>query len=153
MMKMILPVAICSAVIIGSATSITARTSLPSTFASSTQSFSETVEETFDDLEACQTNEISVYFHETYVTYHSAEILNDAMQIVTECHINAVNVTLLDTPSDKQPVPTVRAELQAFGEAHDLAEFIRYDVAEIDHNTETLNGLAATIQFVVDTDG
>ncbi|MGJ8560342.1 MAG: hypothetical protein ACSHX3_08910 [Litorimonas sp.] len=153
MMKLLLPAAICSVVIIGSATSITARTSLPSTFTTSTQSFSETVEEKFDDLEACQTNEIAVYFHETYVTYHSAQVINDAMQLVAECDVNEVNVTLLDTPSQKRPVPTIRAELDAFGQAHNLADFIRYDIAETDHTTETLNGLAATIQFVVDTDG
>jgi hypothetical protein len=152
MMKLLLPAAICSVVIIGSATSITARSALPNTFEALTPSFTESFEDKFHDLEACQSSEISVYFHDTYITYHSAELVNDAMQLAQRCALNEVKVTLLDTPSAQRSAPIVRAELEAFGKAHGLTNVVRYDVAEMKPTTETLNGLSATIQFVVDTD-
>lgn len=151
MFKLVLPALICSAVIVGSASSMTARSAIPDRFEAPVTSTQGSFDETFAKLESCETNEISIYFHDEYITFHSAEIINEAMLRVADCDIDQVNVTLLDTASGDRPVSAAKSELMAYSKAHNLDTFVRYDIAKTADTTETLNGLTATVKFVVDS--
>ena len=116
----------------------------------------EFTNEKLEHLQDCESDSIGIYFHETYVTTHSAEYLQSAVDAVSHCdtpHIKLINLVQEDATPDETKLAKAQAdEIEAFVESYDLEADLDRITRSVEANTRTVNGRAVLVEFDFDND-
>lgn len=150
MLRRITPIAICGFILIFAVKAILTDHNVVQAKAiksSSTNSLVDYQYNKIDDISACENRELAVYFHDIYITYHSSEVINEALATAKSCDIKAINIDIFDIKYEDIPVQQVQDELEAYLDYHELENFATYDIQQIDMDTLSLNGRYAKISF------
>lgn len=123
-----------------------------SNMAFTTPSFEDTyIEPEFKQLENCRAAELDVYFHEDYVTMHSAEYVADGIKRAEDCKNATYTITpIIPTTSyaDEDTILNTRmSELTLILEAHGVEAVIGNSVVQQDYDSLSANGRTAKIKI------
>ena len=151
MIRRVTPIAVCGAILFFALKSILTDHNVVQAKAintnSETNSLVEYQYDKIDDISACEDREIAVYFRDVYMTYHSSEVVNEALASAKGCEIDSVDVIIYDVISKDSPVEAVQDELEAYLQYHKLDPYANYDIAEAEIDTPLLNGRVAKLAF------
>lgn len=114
------------------------------------------VEPVLNNLEACQTAEVDIFFHDEYMTTHSAEYLADAISLSSTCEgakyiIKPIQPLTSRTAHMGQEALTKAQtqELSYFLEAHGVVSEISPTDVEDEFNSLSVNGRTAVLEIVI----
>lgn len=115
------------------------------------------VEPVLENLEACKTAEIDIFFHDQYITMHSAEYLADAISLSSSCE-GAKYIVKPIQPStsrtahmgQEELIKAQTQELSYLLEAHGVVSEINPTDVEDKFNSLSVNGRAAILRIVID---
>ena len=150
MLRRITPIAICGFILFFAVKSIVTDHNVVQAKAiksSSTNSLADYQYDKIDDISACENRELAVYFHDIYITYHSSEVINEALATAKSCDIKTINIGIFDIRHEDVPVQQVQDELEAYVDHHGLGNFATYEIHKTDMDTPSLNGRYAKISF------
>ncbi|RKQ69229.1 hypothetical protein DES40_2028 [Litorimonas taeanensis] len=105
------------------------------------------LDESVEFSESCSQIDLDIYFHDQYVTMHSAEAMNDTVERAKDCNVETILVTFIETAD--APNPAVKTELMAYLEALEVAHLTETHTLQREEDTRSLNGHAATLSFVM----
>lgn len=111
------------------------------------QSYEISMEERLDRIGQCLPGEIPVYFHDTYITQHSAELINTASDITRDCNIESFSVTLYNTDEEPETLTGRETEIDLYLEATNSGVPVETRVEEGKRDSLWLNGRRAVIEF------
>jgi|GEM_PF-4719326 len=105
------------------------------------------VEQKLNEMSNCQSGEIPVYFHDQYITQHSAELINTASDVTYNCDIEALNVTIYNNEETSEMMQEREAEIKTYLRATDLQGPIYAIVEKGSRDSLWLNGRRAVIEI------
>jgi len=113
--------------------------------------YHEFVEAKLDDFEDCQDTSLTMYFHETYLTHHSAEYLGKSIYSSEPCNYDSATIVTripIDATAETRLKLAEQAnELVSFVKAHDATYNVRQKFVEIEIDTSYLNGGTSLVSF------
>jgi hypothetical protein len=153
MMKKLLPMGAASTVIFLTAQSVFGNQTINSSSAALVHenTYLSAIKNKLSSMDRCNSESIDVFFSDPFVTYHSAELVNDAFQRVKKCDIKNIEVVLYESGDTLPPPELMKVEIGAFVDAHQPSEQPRYEVRKVEKSSPILNGLGAVIHFEVET--
>lgn len=116
------------------------------------------IEPELDRLDKCQSAELDVYFHENYITTHTAEYIAEGIEISSNCK----NISYVISPivpassgSDANDILDLQTqELSLILQAHGVKATISKPQIESDFNSLSANGRTAILKInISDGDG
>ena len=115
------------------------------------------IEPEFDLLGNCETAVLDVFFHEKYITMHSAQYISEGLKLSKECqNANYVITPIIPTTSHVAQdiiVETRTAELADVLEAHGVNAVIGKATHQKDFDSLSANGRTATLKIVFSQSG
>ncbi|MDB2438305.1 hypothetical protein N9W89_06280 [Hellea sp.] len=116
-----------------------------------TPSYQDFVETKLENFEQCQDTNITLYFHDTYLTSHSAEYLGESIKTAAPCDYDAATIiTRIPENASNETRAMLKEqseELMAFVKAYDTPYDIDQKVVEIEVDTSYLNGGTSFVSF------
>lgn len=110
-------------------------------------SYNVSVDQKLDQMSDCQTTEIPVYFHDQYVTQHSAELINTVADVTQNCKIESLNMVLYNNNETSDMMSGREGQLKSYLQATDLDAPIEARIEESERDSLWLNGRRAVIEF------
>ncbi len=110
-------------------------------------SYNTSVEQKIEKMSNCQSGEIPVYFHDQFITQHSAELLNTASEVTTNCEIKALSVVLYNNDETSEMMVEREDGIKSYLEATDLNAPIDVQVEQGERDSLWLNGRRAVIEI------
>lgn len=115
------------------------------------------IEPVFQDLDNCKTSELDVFFHNEYITMHSAEYLAEALSRSSDCS-GAKYVILPIEPTStrahglkQEELTAAQAkELSLILEAHGVEASIAPTDVEDEFNSLSVNGRNAILKIIIE---
>ncbi|WP_416876985.1 hypothetical protein [Litorimonas sp.] len=111
------------------------------------QSYALSVEQKLDRMSECRSGEIPVYFHDAYITQHSAELINMASEVTRDCEIESFKVTLYDNEEQPEIMADRKTEVTLYLAATNSGVPVQTRVEESQRDSLWLNGRRAVIEF------
>ena len=109
--------------------------------------YNTSVEQKLEEMSNCQSGEIPVYFHDQFITQHSAELINTASDVTNNCDIEALNVVIYNNEETPEMMEEREAEIKSYLQATDLHGPIYSKVEQSDRDSLWLNGRRAVIEI------
>lgn len=118
-----------------------------------TTSFEEAyIEPEFSQLENCKAAELDVFFHENYITSHSAEYIAEGIELSKDCGDAKYVITpIIPASSDDKAadiVDTQTKELSLILKAHGVNAKVARTDKQAEFNSLSANGRTATLKIV-----
>ena len=110
-------------------------------------SYNTSVEQKLEEMGDCQSGEIPVYFHDQFITQHSAELINTAAEVTYNCEIEAVNVVLYNNEETPEMMSGREEQIISYLQATDLKAPIDATVEDSNRDSLWLNGRRAVIEI------
>lgn len=110
-------------------------------------SYNTSVEQKLEEMGDCQSGEIPVYFHDQFITQHSAELINTAAEVTYNCEIEAVNVVLYNNEETPEMMSGREEQIISYLQATDLKAPIDATVEDGNRDSLWLNGRRAVIEI------
>lgn len=109
------------------------------------------IEPEFEQLERCKSAELDVFFHENYITMHSAEYLAEGIEIAKSCgNANFTITPIIPTAShvDKRDILDLQTkELSLILRAHGVEPIVTKADIQSEYNTLSANGRTAVLRI------
>lgn len=111
------------------------------------------LEPELDRLDNCQSAELDVFFHENYITTHSAEYIAEGIELSNTCE-NARYVITPIVPASSQidasDILNIQSdELSLVLKAHGITPVIAEPHVQTEFNSLSANGRTATLKIVI----
>lgn len=118
-----------------------------------TTSFEEAlIEPEFEQLDKCQSAELDIFFHENYITLHSAEYLAEGIKLSEVCdNANFIITPIIPSSSHinaDDVVNTHTDELSLILKAHGISSTVAKPNVQTEFNSLSANGRTATLKIV-----
>ncbi|CAM3743110.1 hypothetical protein [Litorimonas haliclonae] len=110
-------------------------------------SYNTSIELTIEEMSNCQSGEIPVYFHDQFITQHSAELINTASDVTNNCEIEALNVVVYNNDETLEMMKEREAEIKSYIQATGLRGPIYAKIEQGDRDSLWLNGRRAVIEI------
>ena len=117
------------------------------TASSQDQSYVTSVEQRLDRMSECSSDEIPVYFHDAYITQHSAELIHMASEAAQNCEVKSFKVTLFNNDEEPEMMADRKNEINLFLKATDAGVPVQTNIEEGERDSLWLNGRRAVIEF------
>lgn len=104
-----------------------------------------------DKIKACGTAKLDVFFHDAYITMHSAEYLAEAINLSDSCA--SADFTIVPIRSDEttedehERLKAQTAELAAILEGHNVTAKISAPIVQEKTDSLTMNGRSALLRI------
>jgi len=112
------------------------------------------VEPEFEQLENCEAAELDVFFHENYITSHSAEYIAEGIELSKDCgDANYVITPIIPASSDAKAADIVdiqTKELSLILKAHGVNAKVARTDKQAEFNSLSANGRTAILKIVFD---
>ncbi len=109
------------------------------------------IEPQLEQLSNCRPAELDVYFHENYITMHSAEYIAEGVELAKDCTLPRYTITpIIPTTShiDEETIVKTRlSELKTMLEAHGVSSVIGNTVTQDTYDSLSDNGRTAKIEI------
>ena len=110
------------------------------------------IEPELKQLENCETAELDVFFHENYITTHSAEYLAEGIDIAKSCGKADFLITpIIPTSSHIDAVDVLDVQTQELSlvlKAHGVNATVTKAIIQSEYNTLSANGRTATLKII-----
>ncbi|WP_026941794.1 hypothetical protein [Hellea balneolensis] len=112
------------------------------------------IEPQLKELDNCMAAELDVYFHENYITLHSAEYIAEGVELAKDCNNPTYTITpIIPTTShiDEDTITNTRlSELTLMLKAHGVSSRIGDTVVQETYDSLSDNGRTAKIKIAFD---
>jgi len=110
-------------------------------------SYAASIEQKIDDMSHCQSGEIPVYFHDAYITQHSAELINTASDVTRNCEIESLKVTYYNNGESVEIMSERENQIKLYLRETSLKAPLESKVEEGQRDSLWLNGRRAVIEI------
>ena len=117
------------------------------TASSEDKSYVTSVEQRLDRMSDCSSDEIPVYFHDAYITQHSAELIHTASEAAQNCDVQSFKVTLFNNDEKPEMMKDRKDEINLFLKATNADVPVQTSIEEGERDSLWLNGRRAVIEF------
>jgi hypothetical protein len=114
------------------------------------------VEPVYKSLENCETSELDVFFHAEYITFHSAEYIEEALSLAKDCGsveyvINPIqpSITPATNADETALVEAQTNELVLVLEAYGIDAKVGPTDVQDEFNSLSVNGRAAILKIMI----
>lgn len=111
------------------------------------QTYEMSVEQKLDRMSECLSGEIPVYFHDAYITQHSAELINMASEVTQDCEVESLKVTLYNNDESTETMGDREDEITLYLQATNSGVPVQTNIEEGQRDSLWLNGRRAVIEF------